>query len=31
MTDAMRLVEFTSESSGEDVYLHGFASWTIGE
>lgn len=25
MADALRLVEFTSEPSGEDVYLHGFA------
>jgi diaminohydroxyphosphoribosylaminopyrimidine deaminase/5-amino-6-(5-phosphoribosylamino)uracil reductase len=25
MADALRLAEFTSEASGEDVYLHGFA------
>jgi diaminohydroxyphosphoribosylaminopyrimidine deaminase/5-amino-6-(5-phosphoribosylamino)uracil reductase len=26
MADALRLVEFTSEVSGDDVYLHGFAA-----
>jgi diaminohydroxyphosphoribosylaminopyrimidine deaminase/5-amino-6-(5-phosphoribosylamino)uracil reductase len=26
MADALRLVEFTRERSGEDVYLHGLAS-----
>jgi diaminohydroxyphosphoribosylaminopyrimidine deaminase/5-amino-6-(5-phosphoribosylamino)uracil reductase len=26
MADAMQLVEFTNERSGEDVYLHGFSS-----
>ena len=26
MADALRLVEFTSERSGEDVYFHGFRS-----
>src|SRR5262249_7645003 len=25
MADTLRLVEFSSEPSGEDVYLHGFA------
>jgi diaminohydroxyphosphoribosylaminopyrimidine deaminase / 5-amino-6-(5-phosphoribosylamino)uracil reductase len=26
MADAMRLVDFTSQASGEDVYLHGYAA-----
>jgi diaminohydroxyphosphoribosylaminopyrimidine deaminase / 5-amino-6-(5-phosphoribosylamino)uracil reductase len=25
MADALSLVEFTGEQSGEDIYLHGFA------
>ena len=29
MPDALRLVEFTSERSGEDVYLHGFAPGSL--
>jgi diaminohydroxyphosphoribosylaminopyrimidine deaminase/5-amino-6-(5-phosphoribosylamino)uracil reductase len=30
IADALRLAEFTSHPSGEDVYLHGFAPGSLG-